>query len=322
MIKKIKERLVGSIKGKRLNTFLFFFCIAFLFLCLSKLSKTYTQTIAFNVELVNVPEGRSIEKHSDSVLLVTVEALGFKLVSYAFKQPKIRIDTAKDVFVVNEQYFWLSKNGTFSISERLGQSVQIKSILPDTLKFPFQKLAVKKVPVKLIEDIKFNAGYDVLGNYKISPDSISIIGPDDKVNEIEFVTTKSLNLIDIQDNIRADVEVDDSNQLIGVEFSNASVFVEAEVVKFTEGIIDVPVTIVNVPSNVRLNYFPKTVQVSFYVDLNRFKQISALDFKVECDYNQIIDGNKTSFTPKLVKYSKIVKSTRLKQNKIEFVILK
>ncbi|OIQ29147.1 MAG: hypothetical protein BM564_07285 [Bacteroidetes bacterium MedPE-SWsnd-G2] len=242
--------------------------------------------------------------------------------SYAFKQPEIKIDVAKEVFVVSNQYYWLSKNGTFIISERLGQSSEIKSILPDTLKFPFQKLAVKKVPIVLNEDIKFNPGYDVLGAFSITPDSISIIGPDAQVKDIELVYTKSLNLNEVQENILAEVELDTDNQLKGLELSNSSVLIEATVEKFTEGIIDVPVTIVNVPSNVRLNYFPKTVQVSFYVDLNRFKQISALDFKVECDYNQIVNGNKTSFTPKLVKYSEIVKSTRLKQNKIEFVILK
>ena len=69
-----------------------------------------------------------------------------------------------------------------------------------------------------------------------------------------------------------------------------------------------------------LNYFPKSVNVSFYTSLSAFNTIAANDFKVVCDYKAINEDSKY-LEPELVKRPDNVKTTRLHQQKIEFIIV-
>ncbi|HIC32894.1 MAG TPA: hypothetical protein EYO76_13345 [Flavobacteriaceae bacterium] len=91
-----------------------------------------------------------------------------------------------------------------------------------------------------------------------------------------------------------------------------------EVSKFTEGVVTLPVTIVNVPEGIKINYFPKQITVKYATAINDFNSISNEDFKVECDYAN--SKNKSYLIPKIVAKPKNVKNIRLQEQQIEFII--
>jgi hypothetical protein len=129
-----------------------------------------------------------------------------------------------------------------------------------------------------------------------------------------------LNLKEVTDTINSVIRLKklDNNK---IKFSDQMITVSAKVEKFTEGTLEVPITIVNKPLDVSINYFPKSISVSYYVSLNNYKSIKPTDFKVECDFAEIDNSIKTFFTPKLVKTPELVKNARLKQNKVEFILI-
>jgi YbbR domain-containing protein len=160
----------------------------------------------------------------------------------------------------------------------------------------------------------------MINNYIIKPDSIKVIGTQAEVEQINKVETEILNLKEVSDTIDAVLplkKLDNSK----IKFSKNSVNVLAKVEKFTEGTLEVPVTIVNKPLDISINYFPKAIAVSYYVSLNNYKNVKPLDFKVECDFSEIENTNNTFFIPKLVKSPDLVKNVRLKQNKVEFILM-
>lgn len=321
MRSKIKAKITKAIKSRKLNVFGLFLVLAFLFLIFTKLSKTYTETVAFHLEYKNVPQDKAVVSDSSQLVKVMVKAYGFNLLPYYFYDHSVVVDFKTDVSLKNKNYVWVSKQGTQKINKKLGNSVEIISIKPDTLVFPFHNLAVKKVPVKVNHKIKFVAGYDYMDALHVQPDSIKLIGSEALLSDINHVSTEPLLLNGVNSDFSKTVAIASTAALKKIKVSPKEVVVSAKVEKFTEGTFEVPVTIVNLPVGTTINYFPKTISVAYYVNLNDYKLIKPTDFVLECDFNDIKNTDNTYFKPKIVSTPKQVKSVRLKQNKVEFILI-
>lgn len=321
MYHRLKSKLSKSLKSKKLNVFGLFFLLSFCFWALTKLSRNYTETISFDLVYNNVPEAHHIDVDSSKKVVVTVTAYGFNLLKYSFYKPILQIDFNTDVVVKNNTYMWNAQQNTPKISAMFGNSVDVISVLPDTLRFNYQALAVKKVPVKTDVSVEFAPGYDMVSKMKVVPDSVKIIGSSKWVSEVDHVALEKVELKHINSNINKVVNIEMDEALKHLKMSDKQVTLEGHVEKFTEGTFNVPVTIVNLPSGTNINFFPKTIPVVYNVSLNNYKLIKASDFRIECDYRNIDNTGKTFLIPKLTKVSDLVKSARLKQNKVEFILM-
>ena len=320
-MQKLKSKLTKSIKSKKLNVFGLFFLLALFFLIITKLSNTYTETIQLNIILKNKPQAQRISNDSNQKIAITIKTHGFKLLSLNIFQPKVTIDFKSDVTLTNESYIWISKKAMPKMQSTLGNSVDILSIQPDSLSFSFEKMTVKKVPVRLKNNFKMLPGYDISGDIKIAPDSITIVGSEKQVSKITSITTKILDLKDVHSSFNQSIEIQNNEDLKKLSLSHKNIKISAKVEKFTEGVFDIPVTISNLPESTQINYFPKTISVVYYVSLANYKYIKPTDFRIECDYKTILNSEQSFLTPKLTKYPGQIKSARLKQNKVEFILI-
>jgi hypothetical protein len=202
----------------------------------------------------------------------------------------------------------------------LGNSAEVISFDQDTIRFPFETLSVKKVPVVLNSKVTFKSGYDILNHFTIQPDSVNVVGSKSDILEITKAETELLSLKNVSDTINTMMLLKKPESK-NVTFSVNEVKISAKVEKFTEGTLEVPISIVNKPLDVSINYFPKLITVTYDVSLNNFKNIKPMDFKLECDFSEIENTNNAFFVPKLVKIPELVKNVRLKQNKVEFILI-
>lgn len=317
MIKKIKSEIVASIKNRKINVFILFLLSAFVILILTKLSKDYTNTVAFSVLKTNVPQENAIVNDSNTLLNITLKMHGFKWLKYYFKKPSITIDFEKDVYKRDSVFMW-SKTTSYLKNTQFDKQVELLNMSPDTLLFEYDINLIKTVPVVLHSDIKFSAGFDTSGTMELKPDSIQVIGPKVIVSKITHVDTDNIVLTDTRADINEELKLSLPENKSKVKFSTESVTINAKVEKFTEGTLKVPVSIINVPSGKRVKYFPKTVNVSFYVSLSNFSSIETKDFKVECDYNKVSNG--TFLPPELTVFPETVKNVKMSHKRIEFII--
>lgn len=320
MITRIKNLIVTSIKNKKLNVFLLFLFSSFLILIFVKLSKEYTNTLVFNIKNTNVPEDIVILNNGPKRLKVTLKTHGFKWLQYYFSNPKINIDFKEDVYKKKNTYVYITRPSLLNETKQFQNQIKIISINPDTLHFKFDVNLIKKLPVIPNTEVSFALGFDVLDAYYTKPDSITVIGPHQIVENINSISTVKTNLENVKANINKQVAlVLPKNK--DLKFSNQHVFLKANVEKFTEGILNIPIKITNLPKETLINFFPKTLKVSYYTSLSNFNTITAKDFKVICDFNKV--ENSTSFMiPELVKYPDNVKFLKLSQTHIEFIITK
>lgn len=318
-MKKLKADILASFKNKRINVFILFLLSAFVILIFTKLSKEYTKTMSFEIEKLNVPQENVILNDS-TYFNITLKTHGFKWLKYYFAPPKIKIDFSNDVYRNDGIFVW-NKSKSYLNNTQFGKQVELLNISPDPITFRYGVNMVKKVPVKINAEINFVPGFDMSSNIVSEPDSITVVGPDLLVSEVNLIETEDVILSDIRADIAERVSLKLPKNLSDLKFSSETILLKGLVEKFTEGTLTIPVSVINTPSDIELKYFPKTVTVSYYVSLSDFNKIQPSHFKVVCDYNKT-SKNQSFLNPELVKYPKVVKNARLGQQHIEFIVTK
>ena len=68
--------------NRKLNVFLLFLLLSFVFWTHIKLSRTYTSAVEINLSYIDVPENKMLQSEPNSKVEVRLEAVGFKLLKY------------------------------------------------------------------------------------------------------------------------------------------------------------------------------------------------------------------------------------------------
>ncbi|RAJ17123.1 CdaR family protein [Olleya aquimaris] len=314
----LKSKILGLFKSKKLNMFLLFLILAFSILILTKLSKTYTATIAFKVHAKHVNDTHVIVNSNATNLNITLETFGFKWVKYAFKRPELDISLKNEISKQDSTIVWSASKDFSTINNQFDKDVKIISIQPETLVFKFDINAVKYVPIKLDANIQYAQGYNTLDEVKTNPDSIKLIGPSSVLNQIKHIQTQKISLESVKNNINQNLllKLDSLNRTVKTDLDRVNLSIKVS--KFSEDIVSLPIEIINIPNGKSINYFPKQVSLSYTTSLENYKNITNQDFKVVCNFEEAIDNS--YLTPYIVKQPKDVKNARLLQQKIEFII--
>ena len=318
MTKKNKNIKLKLVQEKRLNVFVLFLFLSFLISLLVKLSNNYTQTLNFEFSPTGLKSNEVIISEVPKSINVTISGRGFELLKYYIEKPVIEVDFSQ-LRKNNTQYVWSESEQLDKIINHFDSKIVVKSINPDTVVFPFDSQFIKKVPVMVIVNPTFAVGFDLIDDFRSSPDSITVTGPESMLKIINSVSTKKIELNEINSAVDFSVELNISPSLSQLNVSHQSVSVGANVGKFTEGMVNVPVTIVNVPEDLIINFFPKEISVVFYSSLEAYANINEADFIVECDFN-LLTADNNYLNPVLVKQPLDVKTAQLKITQLEFII--
>jgi len=315
----IKSKISKLYKSKKVNVFMLFVLLALLFSLLTKLSKDYTKTISFNIEMLNIPDEQVILKDSLHTINVTISTYGFNFLKYYFVNPKLQVDFNK-LKKNSVEYLWIKNDEFQNVVNQISASTEVKSINPDTIKFNYDTYFVKSVPIVLKHDVKYAPGFDIDDKFNLKPDSVKIIGAKATIDTIAKIETEMFSINDVNANISASISLKLPISSPDIKFSENQVLVSGTVEKFTEGSFFVPIIVTNIPENVSIKYFPKEIEVLFYSSLDYYKTITVNNFRVECDYNNL-DQNNNKLVPIIVKQPEKVKNVRLGMKSIEFIIL-
>ena len=318
MLKGLK--IFDFLKKKNVKRFAIFFTIAFVFLIFSKLTNDYKQTIVLKVNCINIEDEVILQQDSLNTIRAYVEAKGFVLFPFIFKEFKeIVIDAKTDVSLAPNSYIFDVQKYKYLVEDQLGDSYKVLLLKPDTLRLSYSKMATKLVPVVLKSNINFAPGFDIKDQITFNIDSIKIVGSETILDSITELTTESIELNEVNTNIKETLKIDNT-YLTNVEIFPKTIDISAHVARFTEGTLEVPVTIINKPLNTEINYFPKQVTLSYYVDLESYNTISPSDFIIECDYSKATD-NQRYLVPIIVDKPDNIKRVSIKQNRIDFIKL-
>ena len=303
---------------KRLRFFSFFFAISFLFWIITKLSNTYSSSIEFAVNFVDIPNLVILDQHHKTKVKADITASGFELLIYQFFNNKINVsienanfkgDLAKVDLMVQK----------FNLQQQLYQNATLNLITPTQLSFSFNELKRKKIPVIPPVNVKFKPGYDRSTDWVIEPDSIWVYGVSQKVDTLKGLFIESLSNDYIENDINENVKLLPINQ---IKYETEKVLLKTVVKRFTEKSFETLINIKNLPDSLAIKLFPQSLKVTFLVLIDKAEGISAGDFKFVCDFNKAQTTKKNTLDVFLDIQPEGVSNVRWKPKKVDYLIRK
>ena len=305
------------IKKGPLKTFLFFLGFSTIIWVFVQFSKQYTTVIELPISYINLPKDKILLENSPKYLDLRLQDKGFNIAIYKFFPKELKIDLSEAEAIDGQLVYNLELHKEV-IFLKLRMDYENAGFLQEKLKIDFQQRAVKRVAINSKINLGFTVGYSALDRIKLQPDSITISGPENILDTLSQVNTKALKIGNINKDIEGRIKLDRSN-LGTVVFYLDEVSYSLRTDKFTEGKVEIPIEMINVPEKMNVVIFPKEVIVYYQVSLHEFDKVKPSKFKVIVDFKNSLDSD-GYLLAQIVEHPDIVNNLRLNENKILFVI--
>lgn len=307
-----------STMSRELLVFFFFLLLASVFWLLMTLNETYEKEYDLPVNIVNLPKNVVLTSGEDDTLKVKLRDKGLLLLGYMYG------DRLKPISVDYATYSKKRGQGSVPASDiqkeilrQLSASTRLVSVKPEAIDFTFNYGESKLVPVKWSGKVQPEHLYYIAETI-YSPDSITIYASEDILDSINVVYTEPLNLTNFRDTITINSQISKTR---GVKMVPSEVSITFLTDVLTEESIDgIPVVGINLPEGKRLRTFPARVSVSFVAGVSLFKNLSADDFQVVADYNEIKRGQSDKCRLILQKTPRGISRASLVTKEVDYLI--
>lgn len=305
------------IKRGPLKTFLFFLGFSTVIWIFVQFSKQYTIPIELPISYENVPMDKLLGENNPEAITLRIRDYGFNLARYRLLPPSLVIDLEKAKDEGGQLVFNLEQEKP-EIVNQLNLGFDELAFLQSNLRVNYEQKAVKTVSVVSQIGLNFAVGYSALEEVKLEPDTVRVSGPANIIDTLSEVRTENLRINNINTNLKGTVALDKSG-LDRVTFFRDEVNYSLRTDKFTEGKIEIPIELQNVPEGNNIAIFPKEVVVFYQVSLNDFDKIKPTAFKVVVDFRNEIP-REGFLLAQVVQKPALVNNVRLSENRIQFVV--
>jgi|GEM_PF-5664002 len=284
----------------------------------SKLSETHTDATSFALDFTNVPDSLILNKDARMNVELRVQASGWQFLGLQFGNRRLAISLngvrQSPVGYYLPRHLFLSQ-----IESQLPGAVDLMEVDGDTLYIAFLKLHSKKVPVVGNVSIDLGQNHLLEGKIRLIPDSIMLSGPASELDSINSVVTLPVSLRNITESIDKPVGLTIPGGVRYTSFSDSTVRLTAEVFRFSEKIVEVPVTVINLPEGTEIKTFPSTIPVLCKARIDKLKTVDPDDFRLTADYSSLKESQ-SYLQVSLEQKPEEVHSAQLLEERIEFIL--
>ncbi len=315
---QIVRNFLFSSVNKEFLIFLFFLGLSGTFWLIMTMNESYEVELPVELKLTHVPQNIVITTELEDTVHVTVRDKGYALLPYLWsKQEKsisvdfktyANIKTGKGVFPLTDLYRQLYT--------KIFSSTKILSAKPDRLEFYFNQGQSKRVPVRIIGQIKPANNYYV-SHMRVTPQTAVVYANRELLDSIHYVQTLPIKLTNFSDSLTEEVSL---YRTSGIKIVPSKIQLTLYTDIQTEESLEIPITAINMPAGKLLRTFPSKARVHFVVGAKMFRQIRADQFRVVVDYNDIAANPSEKCTLKLRSIPQAVSKVRLDINQVDYLI--
>ena len=255
------RHLVGN-RSREWIVFVLSILLACLVWFLVNLSQEYSGTISVPVVAQCNIEGYGAESSNTVLVSARCRTEGFRLVrEYSRRERKVvkvkfnKADLRKTAPGV---YCVIGGTKNSYVDQFFGEEAKVEAFITDTLRFVFPVENHKKVPIEVPLTVSCRSQYMQSGPFRTVPDSMTVYGPQERLDVIERVTTSRLVLTDLKSSQHGLLKV---NPIKGIRMSADEVSYELPVSRYVELSASIPVHVQNAPAGRALQIYPPTAQV-------------------------------------------------------------
>lgn len=313
-------RIKKSLQKRKVKIFLIFLFFSSMSWFINKLSEDYTGRAVFDVVYMNVPDSLLFVGASKDHIDVKLRASGFTFLGFGFKNKTVTIDVSK-AHQEEGTYFVPRSGYQLQIEKQLPQSMEFMGVdEDDAIVLEIYTLETKKIPVIQRLQVEYSQNYMLEGDIDIQPDSILIQGPEAFLDTIHSIQTEEKGISNITEDFKEELQLQIPENNSTIKYASTSIFVSGKVVRFSEKIIEVPITVTNTPEDFEIKLFPDTVKIVCSAKIDDLKTLHESNFKVIADCSTIQDNAQNGILLQLVSAPEMIKDVRLMSNEVRYIL--
>ena len=314
---------INTTKFKRIA---YSFVIAFVFWFFIKSEDTYTVNLDIPLVARNLQEQKTYKEEVPESIFVTLKGTGrsfiwLRVFNNFYKDDfKAVIDLSSITDEYNFELDSYYKENPEKIVLPSSLDLQFVEVLnPRNVQIKLQRYMVKKVPIESQILISTEPGYIALGE-QFSPDSISIGGPEEAVNQIDFVFTEKDTLIDLVASVNGNWLILNPNKLVSFDPKKVDALIDVQPISETI-ITGIPVELINKPNDVNVFVNPATVSLTIVGGLKQITNILPEDIDVIIDFD-LWSSEKQFYSPTIKLPDYLIEWKDLSPNNLEILVIK
>lgn len=263
--------------------FLFFSAVLWL---LNDLNKDFTATINYPILFKNMPKDVELLEELPKTVSLEIYGHGYDILSYKIDHSKapiiINLKDTKLQKISKKHFFILGQDLNSQAKKRIKGNLQLEKILPDSIHFIFTQTISKIVPIN--KNITYNPErqYLITNKPELTPDSATISGPEQIVENIDNVSTKHIEYKNIKEDIDRYIPLQD---IKGISISPERTHLSVQVEKYTETSLKIPIEVKNLPDSLNITCIPNHVTLNFNIPISKYKLLNKDEFKIFAIYS-------------------------------------
>jgi len=298
--------------------FLLFLALATVIWALAKFSKESTATVSARLDYVNSPDTISVASNTSRHVSFDITGNGFQFLSYKLKEPVIEIDLSAHYQPGETQVVIPNPELAKLITDQLSNNTLVRNVTGDDLVIELDVMSTKMVAIKLDQRLSYADGYRTDGSVVIIPDSVMLSGPSILIEALDSVVTEPLIETNLSEDFAKTISLI-SPESDKIKYSTLEVDVQVPIGEFTQKILSVPVQLVNVPPNTKVQLMPEVAQIRFEISVDLYQTVNELDFEIRCDFSKK-HGEAAYLVPELIRSPEGLLHVDLLTDKLDYLI--
>ena len=314
---------INTTKFKRIA---YSFIIAFVFWFFIKSEDTYTVNLDIPLVARNLQEQKTYKEEVPESIFVTLKGTGRSFIwlkvfnNFYGDDFKAVIDLSSITDEYNFELDSYYKENPEKIVLPSSLDLQFVEVLnPRNVQIKLQRYMVKKVPIESQILVSTEPGYIALGE-QFSPDSISIGGPEEAVNKIDFIFTEKDTLVGLVASVNGNWSIINPNKLVSFDPKKVDALIDVQPISETI-ITGIPVELINKPNDVNVFVNPATVSLTIVGGLKQITNILPEDINVIIDFD-FWNSDKQFYSPTIELPDYLIEWKDLSPNNLEILVIK
>ncbi len=257
-------------------------------------SGEYTINLRVPIEIKNIPEGFAVSSYSADYVSLSLKGRGWQLAQHTVgRNPKFYIYCKG-----KQRHQSVSIRNEVENNKWISSTLQIVETSPQIFEFTIEEIKSKKVEIIPVISMVFKPGYGLVSDIEVIPDSVVIIGPESRVEDVDLVKTE----LKIFENLDRPVEeVLKLEKINFVKFNRDECKVKFDVQKIVDkNFENVTVETRNVPPSQQLVLSPAKITVVLRGGIKILTKIKDEDIKAYVEFSQALHDTLGAIKPTVI----------------------
>lgn len=277
--------------GRRFYVFVISLFLASGFWLLNALNKTYNEEIEITLKYINLPEDRAFSPVPYRNIKIELSGDGYGLIQFrdVAEEDTVVIDIAKlhfESYGRKERASIPTSMIVNDLKSGLSNNMNVTRINRDTIEIVTERGTSKELKIKPDYSVTLAKGMVLKKPIYAVPEWVNTNGPISVLDVLEELKTDHVYLDDLSEYQEVEVDLSYNAKLLQPEVT--TVRLVAEVEALTEGEIEIPIHVENIPEGKRVRLLPQIITLKYSTGLSHYDFITPELFDVVVNYEDVL----------------------------------